>query len=79
MLIVVNLTLGLLEFFLFVVVVIIGCSSLGTRVRFNLVVSKCGLCKGCLGTYKFDSCGILKKSGDKGFDRYVLLLNFSGW
>lgn len=43
MLIVINLTLGLLKFFLFVVVVVvIGCSSIGTRVRVNLVLSKCG-------------------------------------
>lgn len=61
MLIVVNLTLGCGCSF----VAITGCSSIGTRVLFSSPIVSF-VETGCASSgYKFDSCGILKETGEK--------------
>lgn len=85
MLIVVNLTLGfwLLEFisvFVMLLLLLLDAQVKGTRVWFALLLLEK---TGCASSgYKFDSCGILKETGEKllVFNSFFDSgLNFSGW
>lgn len=85
MLIVVNLTLGfwLLEFIsVFVMLLLL---LLDAQVKVHAFGLLCFFSEtGCASSgYKFDSCGILKETGEKLFFFLILSfdsgLNFSGW